>query len=626
MRPRRALLFAPALLVSTVLLTPTNGLASSAGPGLVASSRAAGGATAVSSSTGGKHTVAVGTGGAVASETVGASRAGLAVLKSGGNAIDAAVATAAALGVDDPYVAGPGGGGFMVIYLARSHKIVTIDGREMCPARCTPKLFLDKNGKPLDFELARHSGISVGVPGMVAQWSKATAQYGRHSLARNLRPAIRLARRGFPVTQAYHNRTLQSLADLRAFRGNRGLFLTRDGKAFPVGRVLHNPDLARTYERIGARGPSYLYSGPLGRAIARTVEHPPVSNSAPPDFTVIPGIMTADDIANYTAKNRPPLHVRYRGLDVYGMAPPSSGGTTIGEALNILSGWQLGSEPRVKALFEYLEASRLAFADRGGYVGDSDYVPVPISGLLDKKFAASRRCLIDSTALHSPVAPGTPFPPYPTTCSQTKARPSPGREGTSTNHIVTADKWGNVVSYTNTIEQIAGSGISVPGYGFLLNNEMTDFDMAPTTPETYDPNLPAPGKRPRSSMSPTIVLRDGKPWLAIGSPGGATIITTVLQTLINRVDFNMTLPEAIDAPRASQENAATTQAEPAFVRAPYAHTLTAKYDEKFTVEPPPNRIIGFVNALEFLSPHLIQAATEPTRIGGGTALVVHPRR
>ena len=629
MRRRRALLAVPALLVSTLLLTPANGVLSRSGgqtaPDTATSAQPGARTSAASSTVADRHAVAVGTGGAVASETVGASRAGLAVLKSGGNAIDAAVATAAALGADDPFVAGPGGGGFMVIYLAHSKRIVTIDGREMCPRRCTPQLFLDKAGKPLDFELARHSGISVGVPGMVAQWAQAARLYGRHSLGSDLQPAVRLARRGFRVTQAFHNDTLEALPDLQAFSSSRKLFLTHGGGALPVGTHFRNPDLAKTYARIAARGPSYLYGGPLGRAVAQTAAHPPVAPQAPADFRVIPGIMTAGDVREYTAKSRPPTHVTYRGLDVYSMAPPSSGGTTVGEALNILSGWSLGSEPRAKALYQYLEASRLAFADRNAYVGDSDYVPVPIADLLRKGFAATRRCLVHGTALHSPVAPGDPFPPYPSTCPQATATPSPAREGTSTNQLVTADKWGNVVSYTNTIEQIAGSGMTVPGHGFLLNNEMTDFDFAPTTPETYDPNLPAPGKRPRSSMSPTIVLRNGTPWLAVGSPGGATIITTVLQTLINRIDFNMSLPQAIAAPRASQENEPFTQVEPAFANAPYAKALRQKYGETLTVEPAPNRVIGFVNALEFLSPTVIQVATEPTRLGGGTALVVHPR-
>jgi len=604
MHVRRAILAAPALLLSALLLPSP---------------------PAVAAGTNAKHTVAIGTGGAVAAETVGASRAGLAVLKAGGNAIDAAVAMAATLGVDDPFVAGPGGGGFMVIYLAASKQIVTIDGREQCPRRCTPQLFLDKSGKPLDFELARHSGISVGVPGLVKQWEKATRLYGRHTFAQNLQPAIQLARAGFPVTQNFHNTSVISLADLQAFSSSRKLFLTRNGKPLPVGTLFRNPDLAKTYEQLARNGASYLYGGPLGRAIAQTVQHPPVAKQAPAGFRVIPGFMTADDVRGYTAKNRPPTHVIYRGLDIYGMAPPSSGGTTIGEALNILSGWPMGSEPRAQALFHYLEASRLAFADRGAYVGDSDYVPVPISGLLDKRFAATRRCLVHQSALTSPVAPGDPFAPYSSPCTTGAAAPAIGREGTSTNHLVTADKWGNIVSYTNTIEQLAGSGMTVPGAGFLLNNEMTDFDFAPATPAMYDPNLPAPGKRPRSSMSPTIVLRHGQPWLVVGSPGGSTIITTVLQTLINRIDFNMSLPAAIAAPRASQANYGPSLVEPAFAKAPYGSVLRKRYDETFTVLQPPEAVIGFVNALEFLKPGLIEAATEPTRLGGGTALVVHPR-
>ncbi len=317
--------------------------------------------------------------------------------------------------------------------------------------------------------------------------------------------------------------------------------------------------------------------------------------------------------------------MRYRGLDVYSMRPPSSGGSTVGEALNILSGWPIGSEGRARALFHYLEASRLAFADRNAYVGDSDYVPVPVSGLLDKSFAATRRCLVHDTALQSPVAPGDPFRPYTSSCRAKPAAASPVREGTSTNHLVTTDRWGNVVSYTNTIEQLAGSGITVPGYGFLLNNEMTDFDFSPPAPGAYDPNLAAPGKRPRSSMSPTIVMRHGRPWLAVGSPGGATIITTVLQTLVNRIDFDMPLPKAIATPRASQENAGASLVERQFAGAPYGRVLRKRYGETFSVAQPPDDVIGFVNALEFLRPRLVEAATEPTRLGGGTAFVVHPR-
>jgi gamma-glutamyltranspeptidase/glutathione hydrolase len=574
-----------------------------------------------------KEPVATGTGGAVASAEFNASKAGIEVLEAGGNAIDAAVAVASTLGVTEPFVAGPGGGGFMVIYLAKTHQVVTIDGREMCPAACTPQLFIDPaTGKPLAFEDARHSGLSVGVPGMVATWADAVHDFGKHSLAADLRPAIGVAQRGFTITPNFVQEEQASLPDLQAFTSSRALFLTRDGQPLPVGSTLRNPDLARTYRDLARYGAAYLYHGPLGAEIARTVQHPPAWSGTP--LTVRPGVMTANDVADYTAKLRAPTHVAYRGLDVYGMAPPSSGGLTMGEALNILSGWNLSAEPRAQALFQYLEASRLAFADRNAYIGDSDYVPVPQQGLLDPAFAATRRCLVHDKALTSPVAPGTPFPPY-APCTTASTASNPVHEGQQTNHLVVADKWGNVVSYTNTIEQLAGSGMTVPGRGFLLNNEMTDFDFAPATPTTYDPNLPAPGKRPRSSMSPTIALKDGRPAFAIGSPGGATIITTVLQVLIDHVDFGLSLPDAIAAPRASQRNAATTGAERDFDDSALARQLTSQYGEQFSLVTGPvlplDEWIGNATGIDFLPDGRFQAAAEPVRLGGGSALVVRPR-
>ncbi|MEP7178579.1 MAG: gamma-glutamyltransferase [Pseudonocardiales bacterium] len=573
-----------------------------------------------------KQPTATGTGGAVASVDFDASKAGIQVLRSGGNAIDAAVAVAATLGVTEPFVAGPGGGGFMVIYLAKTHQLVTIDGREMCPAACTSRLFIDPaTGKPLAFEDARHSGLSVGVPGMVATWDRAVRQYGSRSFKADLQPAIGVARRGFAIDPTFVQQEQAALPDLQAFTSSRRLFLTSAGQPLPVGSTLRNPDLARTYRQLADRGSSFLYGGPLGAEIANTVQAPPVWPGT--TLTVRPGIMTARDVANYQAKNREPTHVAYRGLDIYGMAPPSSGGLTTGEALNILSGFNLSKESRTTALFHYLEASRLAYADRNAYIGDSDFEPVPQQGLLDPRFAATRRCLIGDTALTSPVAPGIPHRPYPP-CQHAAAAANPVHEGTETNHLVAADKWGNVVSYTNTIEQLAGSGITLPGRGFLLNNEMTDFDFAPATPTTYDPNLPAAGKRPRSSMSPTIVLRNGKPELTVGSPGGATIITTVLQILLNYVDFRMSLPQALAAPRASQRNTATTFAEPDFFNSPVAAQLTARYGETFTQQTGPvlplNSWIGNATGIDLLSGGRFQAVAEPVRSGGGSALVVSP--
>ena len=569
-----------------------------------------------------KEPVATGTGGAVASTEFNASRAGIDTLKAGGTAIDAAVAVASTLGVTEPFVAGPGGGGFMVIYLARTHQVVTIDGREKCPAACTTQLFIDPaTGRPLTFEDARHSGLSVGVPGMVATWANAVRAFGQRSFAADLQPAITVARRGFTISPDFVQIEQASLPDLQAFTPSRELFLTPDGQPLPVGSTLRNPDLARTYQDLARFGPDYLYHGPLGADIANTVQHPPVWPGTP--LTVRPGIMTAADIANYTAPQRAPTHIAYRGLDVYGMAPPSSGGITTGEALNILSGWDLSSEDRAQALFQYLEASRLAFADRGAYIGDSDFVSVP-PGLLDPAFAATRRCLIGNTALTSPAAPGNPFPPY-TPCA-TAGSAAAGHEGLHTNHVVTADKWGNVVSYTNTIEQLAGSGMAVPGRGFLLNNEMTDFNFTPALPG--DPNLPAPAKRPRSSMDPTIVLKNGVPNFTVGSPGGSTIITTVLQIMLNHIDFGMSLPDAIAAPRASQRNTATTVAEPDFYNSALAQQLTSQYGEKFSLNTGPvlplDQYIGSATGIQFLPGGRFQAAAEPIRRGGGSALVVNP--
>jgi gamma-glutamyltranspeptidase/glutathione hydrolase len=321
-----------------------------------------------------------------------------------------------------------------------------------------------------------------------------------------------------------------------------------------------------------------------------------------------------------------PTHVRYRGLDIYSMAPPSSSGSTVGEALNILSGYNLAAEPRVTALFHYLEASRLAYADRNAYVGDPRYVNVPLSGLLDPAFAATRRCLIGNHALVSPVAPGNPYPPYGS-CSAAAAQ-TPAAEGGHTNNIVTADKWGNIVAYTNTINFFGGSGMTVPGYGFLLNNEMTDFDFAPPAPGAYDPNLPVGGKQPRSSMGPVIAFAHGQPAFTVGAAGGSTIITTILQIILNHVDFGMPLPDALAAPRVSQRNTPTSLAEPDFYNSPLAQQLTSQFGEQFTLATGPilplDHYPGDATGIQFLGHGVAEAVAEPVRLYGGSALAVHP--
>ncbi len=563
--------------------------------------------------------VAVGSGGAVASVDRDATRAGLAVLRRGGNAIDAAIAANATLGVTEPYVAGIGGGGFMVIYLAHSHRVVTIDGRETAPGRFPADAFVDPStGKPIPFYPQRvTSGMAVGVPGTLATWELARRSYGTMSLHALLQPAAALADRGFVVDQTFHDQTLQNLPRLGAFAASRALFLGPDGQPPAVGSVLRNPELANTYRLLERRGQRAFYHGPIGNAVVLAADypHPVFPNSL--GFPVTSGVMRRADLAAYTAKSRTPTHVTYRGLDVFGMGPPSSGGTTVGEALKILSGFDLSTPDRALALDRYLEASRLAFADRNRYVGDPAYVNVPVSALLSDAYGAQRRCSIGGVAALSPVAFGNPLAPVPGPCPAPAAQTAQVSEGPSTNHLVVADRHGNVVSYTSTIEQIAGSGIAVPGYGFLLNNELTDFDAQPATPGVPDPNLPAPGKRPRSSMAPTIVLRHGRPLLAVGSPGGSTIITTVLQILLNRFDFGMPIAQAVAAPRATQQNQPTTSAEPAFIAA-FGSPLTDRFGQHLVSTPE----IGAAAAIEFRPRGRLEAVAEPVRRGGGDAEVV----
>jgi gamma-glutamyltranspeptidase/glutathione hydrolase len=567
-----------------------------------------------------KEAVAVGTGGAVASVDPDATRAGIEILREGGNAVDAAVAANAVLGVTEPFVAGIGGGGFMVVYLAREHRVITIDGRETAPQAFPENAFIDPaTGQPIPFFPQRvTSGMAVGVPGTLATWADAAARFGTIPLARLLRPAIAVAERGFVVDATFRGQIADNLTRLDAFTSSRALFLTPERQPPAVGSVFRNPELAQTYRLIANDGPGALYQGPIGAALVDTVRNPPVAPDSTLGFAVRPGVMTTGDLARYRAPLRAPTHVTYRGYDVYGMGPPSSGGSTVGEALNILEGFDMSTPDRALALHRYLEASKLAFADRNRWVGDPDFVDVPLDGLLSKGFAGERRCLIGPTALATPVAPGDPSPPY-APCGAVSARVEAGPEGLSTNHLTVVDRYGDVVSYTSTIEQIAGSAIAVPGYGFLLNNELTDFDPAPPSPGAPDPNVPAGGKRPRSSMAPTILLHDGRPFVGVGSPGGSTIITTVLQILLDRLDFGMSLPDAITAPRASQRNTSTTTAEPAFV-SQYGKELQTRFGQSFSSTPE----IGAATGIELLPNGELEAAAEPVRRGGGAAAVVCP--
>ncbi|WP_170976884.1 gamma-glutamyltransferase [Massilia sp. HP4] len=555
--------------------------------------------------------VATGTGGAVATISFHASQSALAILDQGGNAIDAAVAAAATLGVTDPFSCGIGGGGFMVIYLAKDKRAITIDHRETAPRKAGPQLF-QPDGKPLDFETAVASGLSVGVPGTVRGWHEALARYGSMRFAQVLAPAIAVADKGFVVDANFSGLAGQNEKKFRQFASTSALYL-HQGKALPAGTLLRNPGMARAYREIAQGGVKAFYEGPIARAIVDSVNRPPVTKGV----RVAAGAMTMADLANYEARIRPALRSSYRGYELIGMPLPSSGGPTVAHALNILEGYELRSLPRAEAEHLYLEASRLAFADRNAYLADPEYIDAPLAGLLSKKYAAERRALIDPRkAAPGVVAAGDPYryqddPSIPLR-TQPAATVKLAPESAHTTHLTVSDKEGNVVSYTFTIESWGGSGIVVPGYGFLLNNELTDFDFA-----SPHPNVPEAGKRPRSSMAPTIALKDGKPAFSIGSPGGSTIITTVLQTIVNYVDFGMPMDRALDAPRISQRNAAATSVEPGFGDTAQARALEG-FGQRWET---PAEEIGAANALVFNPDGTVTAVSEGKRHGVGTALV-----
>ena len=570
-----------------------------------------------------KQATAVGTGGAVSTVDPEASAAALKVLKSGGNAVDAAVAAAATLGVTEPYSSGIGGGGYFVYYNAESGKVRTLDGRETAPRKMPQDAFIDPaTDKPYNFtpELVT-SGVSVGTPGTLATWDKALANWGTLSLGDALAPATKVATRGFVVDETFRQQTLDNEERFAAFTDSRKLFLPQ-GDAPEVGSIFRNPELAATYDAIARRGTNAFYRGPLARLMSDVVGNPRTTRST--DLPVPPGYLTPRDLRDYKVRAQRATKVSYRGHDVYGMAPSSSGGTTVGEALNILERYDLSAMTPEQALHHYLEASALAFSDRGTYVGDPAYVDVPTKRLLDDTFARERACSLDpAKAATKPVAAGD-VTSYDGVCGAATATGATDAdtENVSTTNLTVADAEGNVVEYTLTIEQTGGSGMVVPGHGFLLNNELTDFS---TVYSATDPNRIQPGKRPRSSMSPTIVLKDGTPFLALGSPGGSTIITTVLQMIVNRIDLGMSIEEAIAAPRASQRNTASVTAEPAFIAAygpgltALGHTL-APAGDAFTSAAE----IGAATAIEFGPRTLLTAVAEPSRRGRGSARVVDP--
>jgi gamma-glutamyltranspeptidase / glutathione hydrolase len=561
--------------------------------------------------------VAMGRGGAVASVDRQATEIGIEVLKKGGNAIDAAVATAAVLGVTEPFSAGIGGGGFMVIYNKADDQVITLDGREQAPASASVEMFNDPDtGELLPLSPNRiSSGLAVGVPGTLLTWTEALARYGTLSLAQALAPAIALAEKGFSVDATFARQIQENQARFSAFQSTRDLYMPM-GAPPTVGSISKNPDLAKTY-RLVAESPNEFYRGKIGKAIVQTVQHPPTVENPP--FVVLPGAMTTADLNDYDLHVRTPVAIDYRGYKLYGVGLPSSGSITSGQALKLLEGFDLTSLERSQALNKLIEAERIAFADRAAFLGDPEFVDAPVAGLLSPKYADLRRSEVGDRALaggrDAKATAGNPLPfqsdPSPSFAALTAAQIS-DHEGLSTTHLTVTDRFGNVVSYTLTIEATGGSGMVVPGYGFILNNELTDFD--PTRPH---PNAPEPQKRPRSSMTPTIAFAPDGTVIAFGSPGGSTIITTFLGIATNLIDFKLPIDQAIAAPRISQRNGGVTQVERGFDSTELGQALSAL---GHVLEPVPE--MGAATGIMIRPDQTMTAAAEPARRGGGTAMTV----
>jgi gamma-glutamyltranspeptidase/glutathione hydrolase len=451
-----------------------------------------------------------------------AARVGVAILQQGGNAIDAAVATGFALAVTYPRAGNIGGGGFMVIHRADGEGIA-IDYRETAPAAAGPTMFLDGQGHA-DSRKSRDTGLAVGVPGTVAGLAMAHARYGsgKFTLAQLIAPAIAMARDGIEIDGDLAD-SLPRLHDrLSRWPSSAAIFLNPDGSTLHRGQRLVQSDLAATLDSIAHHGPRAFYDGPIAAKIADAVRN-------------AGGIMTMDDLRSYQAKLRTPVRGSYRGYTILSMPPPSSGGVHLIEMLNILEGFTLRNDTRSRHLM--IEAMKRAYADRAAYLGDPDRITVPVAGLTSKRYAASLRAEINPDKA-TPASSGNPAP----------------HEGDNTTHFSVVDRDGNAVSNTYTLNFSYGVGLVAAGTGVLLNNEMDDFTAKPGTANAFglvgfEPNLPAPGKRPLSSMTPTILLKDGKPALITGSPGGSRIITAVLQQVVNIIDFGMDVAASIEAPR-----------------------------------------------------------------------------
>jgi gamma-glutamyltranspeptidase/glutathione hydrolase len=469
--------------------------------------------------------------GMVVTQEARASLIGAEVLKRGGNAVDAAVAVGFAMAVTYPRAGNIGGGGFMVIHLAKSKRgpaqDLAIDYRETAPAATTKDTFLNALGEA-DPEKSRELGLAIGVPGTVAGLTMALEKYGsgKFKLSELMAPAIDLARRGYKVGDEFEDTGRSSIARMARWPSTAKLFLRPDGSLIARGTLLVQSDLAATLDLIAKRGPRAFYEGPVADKISAAVR-------------AAGGLMTSDDLKNYKAVERPVLRGNYRGLSIVSMPPPSSGGVVLLEMLNVLEGFKLKADDP-DSVHLLVETMRYAYADRAHLLGDPDFVKAPIAGLLSKRYAATLRARIDRQRV--------------TPSDKIKTANPAGFEGNNTTHYSVVDRFGNAVANTYTINLSYGVGMIAEGTGILLNNELDDFAAAPGVPNAfglvgYEANEPGPNKRPLSSMTPTIVLRNGKPLIVTGSPGGSRIITAVLQVLLNTIEHRMTIAESVQAPR-----------------------------------------------------------------------------
>ncbi len=457
-----------------------------------------------------------------------ASEAGLIMLNQGGNAIDAAVATGFALAVTLPRAGNIGGGGFMLVHLAAENRNVFIDYREMAPAAATRDMFLTPEGE-VDKRLAYFSHKASGVPGTVAGLIHALEQYGTLPLETVIQPAIDLAANGFVMDITLHQNLSARAARLAQDPETKRIFLREGGEAPAIGSLFKQPDLAGTLQRIADKGLEGFYAGKTAELIAR-------------DMAANDGLITQEDLASYVAVERTPVTGQFRGYDIVSAPPPSSGGIHVIQMLNILEPYPLETWGHNSAqyLHHVIEAMKLAYADRSEHLGDPDRMEAPIDFLLAKDYATTRRGIINSAQA--------------TASAKIAAGVMPAPESPDTTHYSVADSAGNVVSNTYTLNFSFGSHITIPGTGILMNNEMDDFAARPGFPNAYglvqgEKNSVAPGRRPLSSMTPTLIFRDGEPWLATGSPGGSLIITAVMQTVLNAMTFDMNIAEAAAAPR-----------------------------------------------------------------------------